>query len=114
MSITPAELVSYLRDPEATIEGVTLVTDLANGLIDDEMVSGAAWPTWVKILALEVAERGWVKFADESLDDWRGRRAAAVGAMILTDVEKGRLAVADGRSGASAYSVQVLSPLDIP
>lgn len=115
MAITPAELVSYLRDPEATADSVALVTELANGLIDDEMVSGAAWPTWVKILALEVAERGWVKFSDETLDDWRGRRAAAAGAMILTDAEKARLAVADGRSGgATAYSIQVSSPLDIP
>ncbi len=114
MAITPAELVSYLRDPEATEENTALVVGLANGLIDDEMTSGAVWPTWVKILALEVAERGWIKFADESLDDWRGKRAAAAGAMILTTEEKARLADLDGRTvTASAYSVQVSSPLDI-
>lgn len=114
--INEPELVSYLRDPDATIAKVELIVTLANGLVGDEIKSlTEPYPTWVKILTLEVAERGWHKFAQESVDDWTGRRAAAVGAMALSEAEILRLTLADGRgSDSSAYSIQVTSPLDVP
>ena len=112
--ITELELVSYLRDPEATEENVALVCSLANGLVSDEISSVTSPPTWVKILAFEVAERGWQKFTQESLDDWSGRRAVA-GAMALTDDEVARLRQLDGRvSTSTAYSIAASSPLDLP
>lgn len=112
--ITPDELVSYLRDPEATVENVTLVAGLANGLVGDELESvSEPHPTWVKILTLAVAERGWQKFTEESVDDWAGKRAIA-GAMALTDDETLRLRKLDGRGVEStAYTVQMFSPLDV-
>lgn len=118
-TITAAEFVSYLRDPEATEASVALVVSLANGLVSDELRDvkwqTEPWPTWVRILALGLAEAGWIKFSEESLDDWSGKRAAALAAMSLTDVDKNSLALLDGRVGsATGYSVKMVSPLDLP
>lgn len=120
--ITAQELVSYLRDDEATADDPTvgLLVDLANGLVGDELtlvtaLPGWAAPTWVKILTLEIAERGWIKFEQEALDDWSGKRGAALTAMALSDDERLKLQGLDGRLVQSTgYSVRMTSPLDVP
>ena len=115
--ITAAELVSYLREDGTTEEDVALVVDLANGLIEDEFTVAPpqTWPTWTRILALSLAEAGWTKFSEESVDDWSGKRRAALAAMVLTETDKNRLALLDGRGTvATGYTVRMSSPYDPP
>lgn len=117
--VTTTDVVSYLRDPQATDQSVSLVTDLANGLIEDEFTGSLPdeIPTWLKILALDLAEAGWTKFNEESIDDWSGKRTnTLLSAMELSDADKNRIAKLDGRTDlrATGYTVAMTAPQDIP
>ncbi len=115
--ITESDLTSYLRQPVET--DVTVFVDLANGIVSE--VTGVLATTPVRLMAitLEVAARAFRNpngYSSETIDDYTYRRDADTrqAGVYLTAAERSELLGLAGKGGATSYSVQTISPLDIP
>lgn len=116
--ITPNDLASYLRESELD-PSADLLVDLANGIVSD--VTGdlvAPYPSRVRAITLEVAARAYRNpqgASSETIDDYTFRRDGdtAAGGVYLTRAERSELSGAVGFT-AGAYTVGVVSPLDVP
>lgn len=116
--ITTAELASYLRTSEVAEMG--LVVELANGIVSEVWTLGATpAPARVRAITLEVAARSWRNpegYSSETVDDYTYRRDADTRAagIYLTDAERAALLGLNGTGYASAFSMPVYMPQDIP
>jgi hypothetical protein len=109
--ITDTELASYLR-LEAPDAAVTLLTNLANGLVEDITGALAPVPTRVKTITLEVAARAYRNphgYSSETVDDYTYRRDADTrqAGVYLTAAEAAELATVGGTGTGGAYSVSL-------
>lgn len=107
--ITAAELASYLRDDAlATDASLIQVVTLTNDLVTEEWASATTpVPVKIKLLALNVAARGWtynpatanLESLSRTLDDAsrteRYRTSGENGSVFLTEAEE---AVLNGRA----------------
>ena len=114
--IDSADLTSYLRDDTAE---VTLYVELANGIVTDLVGTLVTIPTRVRAITLEVAARAYRNpngYSSETIDDYTYRRDADTrqAGVYLTAAERAELLGLAGRSTATAYTIGVTSPLDLP
>lgn len=116
--ITTAELASYLRTTEAS--EMALVVELAEGIVSEVWTAGTSpAPARVRAITLEVAARAWRNpegYSSETVDDYTYRRDADTRAagIYLTDAERAALLGLNGTGYASAFSMPVYMPQDIP
>lgn len=116
--INMIDLASYLR--ESNIDpSADLLVELANGIVTEVTGTLDPIPTRVRAVTLEVAARAYRNpqgASSETIDDYTYRRdgdTTAAG-VYLTRTELATLRGLAGAVSASAYTIGVVSPLDVP
>lgn len=116
--ITTTDLASYLREADLDAAAAGLYVELANGIVTEVTGTLAApYPAQVRAITLEVAARAYRNpegASSETIDDYTFRRDGdtAGGGVYLTKAELSTLRGTTGAT-ASAYTVGVVSPLDV-
>lgn len=117
--ITPDDLASYLRATDPDWSTVELLTELANGVVEElPTVYADPTPTRVRAITLEVAARAYYNpegLSYERGDDYGyGRPADTRNAGVyLTPDERSELLGLGVAVGSGFLSVPVVSPIDM-
>lgn len=117
--ITTTELASYLREANPDEPSLVLLVELSNGIVSEVTGELSPVPTRVRAVTLEVAARAYRNpqgASSETIDDYTYRRdgdTTAAG-VYLTRAELATLRGLSGAVSARAYTIGVVSPLDVP
>lgn len=109
MLFSTDDFAAYLQADSVNVDTVTLLADLAEGLIVDEIGAVAnPVPSGVLAIALEATARAYRNpegLTSEAIEDYRRGRDTSTLGVYLTGAEVGRLHVAIG--GVASRSVQL-------
>lgn len=105
--ITSSDLTSYLRQPDAD---VTMVVDLANGIVGEIVGNMFPIPTRIIAITLEVAARAYRNpngYSSETIDDYTYRRDVDTrqAGVYLTESERAELSALAGNYVGGLYTI---------